>query len=114
MRMADCKDCDGKCCNYITIQIDTPKKEIDFEELKWFLCHEGITVYIDNDGDWCVEVITNCKNLDKENKCKIYKTRPKVCSDHHTHECEANLEHGDYFKKIFKTMEDIDNYRNSL
>jgi len=109
--MADCKDCDGKCCNYITIQIDEPEDDIDFEELKWFLCHENILVYIDNDDDWCVEVRTNCKNLDENNACKIYATRPIVCLEHETHECEHNEKYDDYYKRLFKTMEDIEAYK---
>ena len=54
--MADCSECDGKCCKYITVQIDEPEEEIDFEELKWFLCHENIMVYLDNDDSYSFDV----------------------------------------------------------
>ena len=111
--MADCKKCNGKCCNYITIQIKPPEEDIDFEELKWFLCHENIIVYIDNDGEWCVEVATKCKNIDKNNRCMIYPIRPKVCSDHKTADCEAN-DFEAFYKRIFTKMEDIDAYKREI
>ncbi len=112
--MADCKDCDGKCCKYITIQIDEPKADIDYEELKWFLCHENIMVYVDHDDDWCVEVKTPCKFQDKEtNLCTRYENRPKVCQEHELHECEGNNDYDDYDQQKFETPEDVDAYRNS-
>ena len=113
--MADCSKCDGHCCKYITIQIDEPDEGIDFEELKWFLCHEHISVYIDNEDDWCVEVKTPCKFQDpKTNLCTNYELRPKVCSDHETHECEGNDDYDPHYKRIFHTMDDIDEYRKEL
>ncbi len=113
--MAKCEECDGHCCKYITVQIDTPEDDIDFEELKWFLCHENISVYIDHDNDWCIEVKTPCKFQDtKTNLCTIYETRPKVCQEHQTDECEGNEEHDPHYQRIFHTMEDIDGYKKEL
>ena len=110
--MADCSKCDGHCCKYITIQIDEPEDNIDFEELKWFLCHEHIIVYIDHDNEWCVEVKTPCKFQDpKTNLCTNYEKRPTACAEHETHECEGNDEHDPYYKIKFKTSEDIDAYK---
>lgn len=110
--MAKCSDCSGDCCKYITIQIDAPKEDIDFEELKWFLCHENVMVYIDHDRQWCVEVKTPCRFQDKEtNLCTIYDSRPEVCSEHDPGECEGNDDHEPYFKRAFKTPEDIDIYK---
>ena len=112
--MAKCEDCSGHCCKYITVQINEPKKDIDFEELKWFLNHENVTVYIDHDDDWCVEFRTPCKFQDPANKCTIYEKRPKVCQEHLIEECEGNEDYGDYHKRIFMTMDDIDKYKEEI
>jgi Fe-S-cluster containining protein len=113
--MAKCLECDGHCCKYITVQMDTPEEDIEFEELKWFLCHENISVYIDNEGDWCVEVKTTCKFQDpKTNLCKIYGKRPQVCADHQPDECEGNEEHDAHYQRVFHTMEEIDEYRREI
>ncbi|MCK5283241.1 MAG: YkgJ family cysteine cluster protein [Nanoarchaeota archaeon] len=113
--MANCSKCDGHCCKYVTIQVDEPKEDIDFEELKWFLCHENMFVYIDHDNQWCIEVKTPCKYQDpKTNLCTIYEKRPTVCSEHQADECESNEGYEEYYKKIFHTMEEIDAYRKEL
>jgi hypothetical protein len=113
--MAKCNECDGHCCKYITVQIDEPKDDIDFEELKWFLCHENILVYIDHDGQWCLEVKTHCKFQDqKTNLCTIYETRPKVCQEHLEEECEGNHEYEEHYQKVFHTIGEVDEYRKEL
>ncbi|MBD3164523.1 hypothetical protein GF323_04935 [Candidatus Woesearchaeota archaeon] len=113
--MADCSKCDGHCCKYITVQIDTPEDDIDFEELKWFLCHKDVLVYIDHDNGWCVEFKTECKYQDpKTNMCTIYDKRPRVCKEHRLDECEGNEDYDDYYKLMFRSMEDIDEYRKKI
>ena len=113
--MANCTQCDGKCCKYITIQIHVPKEEIEFEELKWFLTHENTIVYIDQDNEWCVEVKTPCKFQDpKTNLCINYPNRPKVCANHQMDECEANVDDEPFYKRIFLTMEDIEAYKREI
>jgi len=44
----NCKNC-GYCCSYVTVQIDDPEDDIDWEEMKWWLCHENVLLYIDHD-----------------------------------------------------------------
>ena len=111
--MALCEECNAECCRYITCIIQTPKDEADWDEIKWMLLHEGVTVYVDKDGDWNVETLTNCKNLDeKTKKCKDYENRPHVCRDHGTHECEGNDLDKDQL--VFETPEDVDEYLKRL
>lgn len=108
-QMTSCEDCDGDCCKYITCIVKAPKGPEDWDELKWMLLHKGVTIYVDEDGDWNVEVMTTCKKLGKDNRCTIYDKRPDVCKDHGTHECESNE---DSFEPNihFEKPEDVDNY----
>ena len=113
--MAKCSECDGHCCKYISIPITKPKENIDFEEIKWWLCHKNVSVYKDHDNEWFVEVITPCKYQDpKTNLCTIYRKRSKVCKDHQTHECEANGDSDSHYKVLLSSIEDVDKYRKEL
>ncbi len=80
-----CKDC-GHCCHYLTVSLKAPRGRADYDEIRWFLIHENISVYIDDDG-WYVEFRTVCKHLDGY-RCGIYHTRPHVCSDYAVESCE--------------------------
>jgi Fe-S-cluster containining protein len=107
--MVTCEDCKGKCCKYIAIETDIPDCLDDWDQIKWLLMHEGVSVYLDNEGDWVVEVTTRCKNLGENNKCKIYDTRPDLCEDHEVETCVMNGT-GKVEKILFKTAEDVDKY----
>jgi Fe-S-cluster containining protein len=103
-----CKDC-TTCCEYVTIELDEPEKKIDFEEIIWFLMHENIIVYIDEENTWNVEFKTKCKALDEHGLCRIYEERPDICKEYHQDECEK-YGHSDYCKVLFKTKDDVINY----
>jgi len=105
--MTTCLYCGGKCCKSIAIQIDTPKSADDYEDLKWYLYHKGLSVYFDSDKEWLVEIPITCRHLDKKGKCKIYSNRPPICRDFDTDTCEENK--GKVFVRL-KTPEDVDKY----
>jgi len=103
-----CQECDGKCCKYIVIEIDIPETEKDFEEIKWFVCHRNVFVYIDEDGSWNVEFVTPCRYLNKEHKCEIYGDRPDTCKEYSQDSCPFH----NIYKEIqrFEKPEDVDEY----
>jgi len=107
--MKNCDECDGECCKSIAIEIDEPETKEDWDEIRWFLCHKNVLVYKDNDGDWLVEYLTDCKYLDENNKCKIYEKRPKTCREHDPESCQANGE-GEIGNPVFKSVEDLEKY----
>ena len=80
-------DCQARCCRYITVMLPAPKQKADFDELSWFLAHEGISVYVEG-RRWHLEVRNRCKYLTKANLCRIYEDRPEVCRGYETEECE--------------------------
>ncbi len=74
-----CGLCDGQCCRYFALPLDTPEDRDDYDDIRWYLCHEDVTVFVE-DGDWYVNVKNSCRNLSKEDsKCSIYNHRPTVC-----------------------------------
>jgi len=107
--MITCEECDGKCCRYIATEIDEPETKEDWDEIKWFLYHENVVVYKDNDKEWIVEFRTRCKNLDENNQCKIYDKRPQKCRDHEAESCEVNGD-GKLGDPVFRNIKDVDEY----
>jgi uncharacterized protein len=109
--MITCDKCNGLCCRRIAIRIEPPTSKSDFEDVKWYLYHENLSVYIDNEDDWLVLVPNKCKHLDSKGMCKIYDKRPPVCRNSKVSDCEKNIEET---KIMFKTPEDLEKYRKSL
>jgi Fe-S-cluster containining protein len=81
------RECQARCCRYITVQIDAPKNGRDLDEISWWLAHREVSVYVES-RRWHLEVRTPCRNLSDENLCVIYADRPDVCRSYKTEACE--------------------------
>jgi Fe-S-cluster containining protein len=108
-----CKGCPALCCKFVAVELEEPEDEEDWDEIKWMLCHENITVYKDNDEDWVAEFETRCKMLDENDHCKIYDKRPQLCRDHDPESCVRHGD-GDVYIILFEKPEDVDEYRELL
>jgi Fe-S-cluster containining protein len=76
------------CCRYFALPIDTPKDKGDYDDIRWFLCHKDISVFVE-DGDWYVNIKNKCKYLsEKDNRCRIYNNRPRICRGYRHNECD--------------------------
>lgn len=82
-----CDYCSAKCCKYFALPIDTPTTEGDFDYIRWYLLHDRATVFVD-DGTWYILVHTTCRHLQADNRCGIYMTRPQICREYSTDNCE--------------------------
>jgi Fe-S-cluster containining protein len=82
-----CDHCTAKCCRYFALPIETPETFEDFEFIRWFLLHDRATVFKEDD-DWYLLVHTECRHLQADNRCGIYETRPQICQDYSTKDCE--------------------------
>ncbi|MEN7982100.1 MAG: YkgJ family cysteine cluster protein [Nanoarchaeota archaeon] len=103
-----CEKCNGKCCKYVAIEIDTPEDLEDFENIRWYVAHKNINVYVDEEDKWHIEFLTLCEFLGEKNKCEIYEKRPTICREYNQDEC---LFHNGYEEKYtFKKLEDVDKY----
>ncbi|MBW3012028.1 YkgJ family cysteine cluster protein [Candidatus Woesearchaeota archaeon] len=105
IKKPSCKMCGG-CCNHICIEIDPPKEKIDAEELLWWVIHEGVSIAIDEEGDWYLEIQTRCKAQGVNNLCTVYEKRPQICSDYGPDECTTNSE-GDEWVVHMKTFDEV-------
>jgi len=76
-----CHLCPARCCQYFALQIDAPTTPEEHDQIRWFLAHERVVVWM-QEGEWYLEVQNPCKNLQADNRCAIYETRPQICRDY--------------------------------
>ena len=79
--------------------------KLNERDIKWYLYHPGISVYIDVDNVWNVQFDTQCKYLDKKGKCTIYDKRPPVCRNAKVEECHMNKKE---IKEFFGSVEEYE------
>lgn len=91
-----CDKCTGLCCRYFALPIDDPEDWNDYDDIRWFLAHEEITVFVE-DGDWYINVNNKCRHLsDGTYKCQIYDKRPKLCRAYSMENCDFTSDEYDY------------------
>lgn len=83
-----CTSC-GLCCSYVAIEVDTPKTVKQATMLLWYVYHEGVSLYV-NDDDWMVQFDTTCIHLQPDYRCGVYETRPHICREFSEQDCEVN------------------------
>lgn len=86
-----CLSC-GLCCTYIAVDIDPPTTVKRATQILWYLYHGQVSVYWDNEDDWMLQFETRCRNLQPDNKCAVYETRPHICREFSESSCEVNAE----------------------
>ena len=102
-----CDYCTAKCCHYFALPIDTPTQRQDFDYIRWYLLHEGTSVFVD-EGTWYLIVHSRCRHLQSDNRCGIYETRPQICRDYTTKDCE--YEDDWVYEQYFETPEQVEEY----
>ncbi|MDB4671361.1 YkgJ family cysteine cluster protein [Pirellulaceae bacterium] len=106
-----CDYCTAKCCKYFALPIDTPTTRRDFEFMRWYLLHDRASIFTDG-GTWYLLVHTTCKHLMEDQRCGIYETRPEICREYTTDECE--YEDSWTYERYFETPEQIKEYADAV
>ena len=102
-----CNHCPAKCCHYFALPIDIPETMKDFDYVRWFLLHERATVFVE-DESWYLLVHTTCQHLQPDNRCGIYLTRPEICREYSTDNCEYDEDCA--YEKYFETAQQVAEY----
>ncbi len=83
-----CDKCTGLCCRYFALPIETPEDKEDYDDIRWYLCHKGTTVFVE-EGDWYVNIKNKCRHLSKkDHRCRIYDKRPKIFRGYRHSDCD--------------------------
>jgi uncharacterized protein len=102
-----CDHCVAKCCRYFALPLDTPARRKDFDTLRWFLLHDKTSIFVEK-GTWYLQVHTQCRELLSDNRCGVYETRPQICRDHSTVNCE--YEDDWIYDLFFEAPEQLEEY----
>lgn len=113
MKKKTCEDCPALCCKYVALEIDCPEELEDFEDIKWYVLHKDVNVYVEEDGTWNLEFITPCEYLDEKDKCTIHEEnskikRPKICKEFDVDVCPFHNKYEEKYR--FEKIEDVENY----
>jgi len=88
------KRCKRLCCRYFAFPIETPEDWDDYDDIRWYLAHENVSVFVE-EGAWYLNVKNKCRHLSENNfKCQIYDKRPNICIDYKPVNCD--FADGDY------------------
>ena len=103
-----CDKCSALCCRYFVLEIDKPETRRQFDDVRWYLVHEGTFVFIEK-KKWYLGVYARCKHLLADNRCGIYEKRPKICRAYSTENCDYHG--GDYgWEMLFSSAEQLERY----
>ena len=106
-----CNHCMAKCCRYFALPIDKPKAWQEFDYIRWYLLHERAGVFVE-DGEWYLLVHNACRHLRDDQLCDIYETRPQICRDYTTTNCEYEDEW--VYDHYWETPEQIEEYAEAV
>ncbi len=106
-----CEFCTAKCCRYFALPIEKPTTRKDFQYIRWYLMHGYASVFVE-DGVWHLLVQTPCKHLQPDNRCGIYETRPEICREYSTDNCEYEDHY--VYERFFETSEQIQDYCDAM
>ena len=108
-----CQQCDAKCCQYFCFEIDKPETFEEFDDIRWYVAHEDVSVHVEENGDWYISIMNRCKMLDRSDRCRIYEDRPLICRKYDPEKCD--LIGGDYgYKAEFHTPEQLEAYAREV
>ena len=103
-----CGGCTALCCSYFALEIDAPDEPDDFENLRWYIIHEDIQIFVDDDI-WYLQVNRKCSWLDG-NKCGNYENRPQICHEYSDTLCDLDGPESDL---TFRNIEELEAYRDT-
>lgn len=106
-----CDHCTAKCCKYFAMPMERPSNRKDYDFIRWFLLHESASAFVE-DGTWYLLVHTRCKHLMADNRCGIYETRPQICREYTTDDCEYDEDW--VYEQYFETAEQVAEYTEAV
>src|SRR5258706_11514913 len=103
-----CDQCSALCCRYFVLEIGTPEPRREYDDIRWYLIHENVFVFIEK-KKWYLGIYSRCKHLQADNRCGIYETRPKICREYSTDNCDYHG--GEYdWDVLFSSAEQLERY----
>ena len=109
--VSSCEKCGAVCCKHVALEIDRPTTKQEYDNIRWYLLHRDIEVFIEDDGKWYLKFQTACTRLEKSGKCGYYGDRPSICSAYPPGDKECEFEGAStYYKHRFNSVEDFEKF----
>ncbi len=110
-RERDCIACRGICCRHVALPIDKPACKREIDNIRWYLMHENVQVFIDHENDWLIQFLTPCSHLNAGFRCDMYAERPKLCRDYPSDDKPCEYESDEpVYKVLFTTPKQFEQY----
>jgi len=106
-----CEHCTALCCRYFALPMETPTCWEDYDHIRWFMMHGDVSIFVE-DTTWYLMVHADCKHLGPDNRCGAYDTRPQICRDYTTENCE--FDDDACYDKLFESPEQIWEYAEAV
>lgn len=104
-----CGGCTALCCRYFALEVDAPDEPEDFENLRWYLIHEDVNIFVEDD-EWYVQIFRKCTWLGSDNKCSRYDDRPTICREYDDEWCDKDGDAEDAL--VFRSIDQLEAYRD--
>ena len=106
-----CVECGSRCCRYVALEVDKPTCKQDYDNIRWYLLHKNVSVFIDHEDDWYVEFKTPCLELGEHGYCDVYDERPRLCRHHGETDtvCEYVSDESPY-QRLFRSGAEFEAY----
>lgn len=111
-----CRLCNARCCRYFCLPIDNPCTYDEFEQVRWYLVHGGVSVHVDHDGGWWMLVENRCRWLEDSAqgpRCVAYDNRPLICRRFSPRTCDFTR--GPFaYEHRFETADELEDYARDV
>jgi len=108
-----CGQCIALCCRYIALEVDAPTEPKDFENLRWYMLHERVTIFVEG-RRWYVQIFNKCTALGPDNQCTRYETRPAICREYTDSWCDRDEVAGKTADALtFHTLDQLESWRDT-
>jgi Fe-S-cluster containining protein len=82
-----CAGC-SRCCESVSIEIDKPRTNYEYDQWIWVLHHENLEIYVEKPEAWYLHIATRCAQLGDDQRCRIYGRHPVLCREYDPRGCE--------------------------
>ena len=103
-----CTSC-TRCCETVSIEIDTPRAPWEYDQWIWVLHHRNLELYLEKPERWYLHIEAKCSQLDERGRCRIYDERPVLCREYDPRGCERRAPLSDV-AAWFKTADDLERW----
>ena len=106
-----CSYCTARCCRYFAMGIDTPTTWEQFDNMRWYMMHGPFSIFVDGET-WYLMIPGDCQHLLDDHRCGTYETRPQICRDYTTDNCE--YDNDGVYDQLFETPEQLWEYAHAV